>query len=89
MTEIEWELLELDDSWAPWKAQINRYTDDGKDYGCPGRRIRTSMWNFLSIENARKVFDVKTKSGQPRMGGPKSCQPSSSSRKNKSNPPPI
>jgi len=50
------ELRKLDASWAPWTHQVNRYVDDGKDYGAPGRRVCIGTSNFGNLSAARAAY---------------------------------
>jgi hypothetical protein len=55
-TRGNYELRELDASWAPWTHQVVTWTPDGKHYGRPGRRITTGVANFESEAAARRLF---------------------------------
>lgn len=50
-------LHELDDTWLPWKFQVSRFVDDGKDYGKPGHKIRVSQANFIDQLSATGAFN--------------------------------
>lgn len=53
------ELLELsrDAGWGDWRYQLNLWAIDGAKYGRPGEMFRTTMANFISLEDALRSFE--------------------------------
>ena len=49
-------LRNLTEDWNPWKWQISRYVDDGKNYQRPGQTTCHSQSNYLTEESALKAW---------------------------------
>ena len=52
------EFTYLDETWPPWKYQVNGYVDDGTPYGAPkNKKTYHTMSNFRTYDEAQDYWE--------------------------------